>query len=81
MTIAKLHKLLGELIDGGNGRSQVYIDKGRAMHPLEFYGGFKLRVKAVRLEGQASAEDDSRSNSRKHRLETRLVLSGQGYLF
>lgn len=35
ITVAKLHRLLGEIIDLGDGRKPVCIDKSTFTHPLE----------------------------------------------
>jgi hypothetical protein len=81
MTIRKLHRMLGELIDSGNGKSRVYIYKGLSSHPLELYGDGTHRVNGVRLKQFVSDKDGStkRGNDNPEIVKTRLVLFGKSY--
>ena len=44
MTIAKLHKMLGELVLNGHGRRPVCVNKASFFHPLESDGVVILNV-------------------------------------
>ena len=46
-TVAKLHKLLGALIEQGHGRKPVCVDKSTFSHPLESDGALILDVDSV----------------------------------
>lgn len=47
MTVAKLHRLLGEIVERGHGRKPVCIDKSTFHHPLEGDGALILGVESV----------------------------------
>lgn len=47
MTVARLHKLLGKLVEKGHGRKPVCIDKRTFSHPLENDGCTILGVDAI----------------------------------
>lgn len=47
MTVGKLHKLLGQLVDQGHARKPVCINKNTFRHPLEDDGAVILGVEAV----------------------------------
>jgi hypothetical protein len=47
ITVARLHKLLGELIDAGHGRKPVLVDKQSFTNPCENDGAILLPVSVV----------------------------------
>ena len=58
MTVAKLHKLLGEMVDAGNGRRPVCVNKASFFHPLESDGVAILDVTEAKAETITMADDD-----------------------
>lgn len=58
VTVNVLHKLLGKLIDAGDGRRQVCIDKTTFRDNREDDGVVILAVDGVRLEHVQPAGDD-----------------------
>lgn len=58
MTIAKLHKLLGEMVEAGNGRTPVCVDKSSFYHPLEGDGVLILDVVEAQARTITIADDD-----------------------
>lgn len=47
ITVARLHRLLGEMVERGHGRKPVCIDKMSFSHPLEIDGCTILGVESV----------------------------------
>jgi RNase adaptor protein for sRNA GlmZ degradation len=46
-TVARLHKLLGELVANGHGRKPVVINKRTFKHPLEDEGCVMIDVRSI----------------------------------
>ena len=81
MTVAALHKRLGELVAAGHGRKPVLINKNTFTHPLESDGCVMLPV--VEVQGPAwmgVMDDDGGTKWNKDGSEfgkTVVVLSGE----
>lgn len=65
MTVTKLHKLLGVLIEDGQGRRSVCVNKASFHHPLESDGVAILDVTEARAESITMADDDGFSATNK----------------
>lgn len=68
-TVNQLHKQLGKLIDKGNGRTPVCIDKSSFHHPLESDGCVILNAAGFRYEYVLQLQDDGShldNNGREH---------------
>lgn len=79
MTIAKLHRLLAELIEQGHGRKRVCINKRAFTSPLEGDGGVIMEVHNALLRTHRVLNDDGFTRERKDGAEcttTALVLYG-----
>ncbi len=79
MTVAKLHKLLGALIDEGQGRRPVCVSKTSFYHPLENDGATILDVTEATAESITMADDDGGDATNKdgsERLRKVFVLGG-----
>lgn len=75
MTVAKLHKLLGEMLDAGNGRRPVCVNKASFFHPLESDGVAILDVTEAKAETITMADDDGWTATNKDGSEkTRKVF-------
>lgn len=81
MTVQRLHKMLGTLIEQGHGRKPVCVDKGTFRHPLEEDGATILDV--VECAGPkwiAMADDDGGPKFNQDGTESGkrvVVLSGR----
>lgn len=58
MTVAKLHKLLGEMVEQGQGRRPVCVNKASFYHPLESDGVAILDVTEAKADTITMADDD-----------------------
>lgn len=58
MTIAKLHKLLGKLVESGHGRVQVCVNKETFKDPREADGVVMLPISGAILRYIGMANDD-----------------------
>ena len=58
MTINKLHKLLGNLIEQGRGTTPIAIDKRSFVHPLEEDGAVIMDIKALHESWINTIDDD-----------------------
>ncbi len=59
LTVARLHKALGSLVEAGHGRKPVCINKETFRHPCEMDGAVVLGVEAVvGPEWIGTADDD-----------------------
>lgn len=58
MTINNLYKILGKLIEQGEGRRQVHVDKSSFYHALESDGVVVLPVKSVLVRAVPLLDDD-----------------------
>jgi len=78
MTINKLHKKLTKLIENGDGRKQVKINKRTFNHDLEGDGCCILPVESCDIETIPLIDDDggTLNDSGEEKLETVAVLSG-----
>lgn len=81
MTVAKLHKMLGELVESGQGRRLVCINKSSFYHPLESDGVAILDVTDAKADTITIADDDgwtatNRDGSEKTR---KVVVLGGGH--
>lgn len=65
MTINKLHKLLGQLIEQGYGRSKACIDKSSFTHPLEDDGAVILDIHEAESRWVPLMDDDGGTAYRK----------------
>ena len=82
MTVARLHKLLGDLVAQGHGRKPVCIDKSTFHHPLEQDGAVVLGVDSIHGpkfiancddEGDAALNEDGTESGRYT-----VILAGNG---
>lgn len=81
MTIGRLHKLLGRMIEHGHARKKVCIYKPSFAHPLESDGAVILEVETAQIESYPMMDDDGGTKFRKdgsESLHTSLILGG-GY--
>ena len=58
MTVAKLHKLLGALVDEGQGRRPVCVNKASFYHPLESDGVAILVATEAKADTITMSDDD-----------------------
>lgn len=58
MTVARLHKMLGKLIEDGQGRRPVCVDKESFYHPLEADGATILHVTDADAKTINMTDDD-----------------------
>lgn len=58
MTVAKLHKLLGKMVEDGQGRRPVCVNKDSFYHPLESDGVSILDVTEAAADTITIADDD-----------------------
>jgi hypothetical protein len=58
MTVSRLHKLLGALIDAGHGRKPVMVDRSTFSDPRDNDGLILLPPWDVRSEWVGNADDD-----------------------
>ena len=58
MTVARLHKMLGELVADGQGRRPVCVNKASFYHPLEGDGVAILDVTEAKADTITMADDD-----------------------
>lgn len=65
MTVAKLHKLLGEMIDQGFGRRRVLVNKSTFVSNLEMDGVVMLDVSGVIPHTGTYADGDGFTAVRK----------------
>jgi hypothetical protein len=81
ITIGRLHKELGKLIENGKKRQRVCISKTTFTHNLEDDGCTILDVEKAELRLITMADGDGYQAMRKDGSESRhvvLVLSGNG---
>ena len=75
MTVAKLHKLLGTLVEEGQGRRPVCVNKASFYHPLESDGVAILDVTEAKADTITMADDDGCTATNKDGSEkTRKVF-------
>jgi len=75
MTVAKLHKLLGTLVEEGQGRRPVCVNKDSFYHPLESDGVAILDVTEAKVDTITMADDDGWTATNKDGSEkTRKVF-------
>lgn len=81
MTINQLHKYLGKLIDAGNGRRRVCVDKETFYHPLEADGATVLEVNEAGMSYINNLDDDGGVKINKDGTEsmTLVCVLGGGY--
>jgi len=58
MTVVKMHKLLGEMIEKGHGRKHVCMNKATFHHPLEGDGAVILDVDNIEVQSFPMIDDD-----------------------
>ncbi len=82
MTVARLHKMLGELVESGQGRRPVCVNKASFYHPLESDGVAILDVTEARAGTITMADDDGWTATNKDGTEkTRKVfMIGGGHV-
>lgn len=81
LTINRLHKELGKLIEDGHGRKPVSINKNSFTHTLETDGCIILPVKTVWVEWIPTISDEGGFKENKDGSESGkniCVLSGHG---
>jgi len=66
MTVARLHKMLGQLIEEGQGRRPVVMNKASFYHPLESDGVVILDVTEAKADTITMADDDGWTAARRH---------------
>lgn len=79
ITIGKLHKILGEMIENGHARKPVTIDKETFTHNLESDGVSILPVESAKIKWIRLADDDGGVKTNKDGSESgryNLVLTG-----
>lgn len=79
MTVAKLHKLLGQMVEEGNGRRPVCVNKASFYHPLESDGVAILDVTEATAARITMADDDgfaATNSDGSERLRKVFVLGG-----
>ena len=75
MTVARLHKMLGELVADGQGRRPVCVNKESFYHPLEGDGVAILDVTEAKADTITMADDDGWTATNKDGSEkTRKVF-------
>ncbi len=65
MTVARLHKMLGQLIEEGQGRRPVVMNKASFYHPLESDGVALLDVTEAKADTITMANDDGDEQGRQ----------------
>jgi hypothetical protein len=79
ITIARLHKHLGELIEQGHSRRPVCVNKESFSHPLELDGAVILNVAKIDIQWVPTASDDGGTKMNRDGSESGkrvLVISG-----
>lgn len=79
MTIAKLHKLLGKMIENGNGRVAVCVNKETFTDPREEDGVVMLPVSGAILRYIGMANDDGgtlENADGSERMQNTLLIYG-----
>jgi hypothetical protein len=78
MTVNQLHKALGKLIEKGEKRTQVCIDKTSFTHPLESDGCQILNVDGLKVECVLQMQDDGGTldSSGNERFKRSCILFG-----
>jgi hypothetical protein len=82
MTLNRLHKILGRLIEQGHGRRSVAVDKQSFQDPRENDGPMMLQVCAVDVQWINDADDDGGTAINKDGTErgrTTVILGGCAY--
>lgn len=75
MTVARLHKMLGQLVEEGQGRRPVVMNKASFYHPLESDGVVILDVTEAKPDTTTMADDDGWTATNKDGSEkTRKVF-------
>lgn len=81
MTVARLHKLLGDLVAAGHGRKPVLVNKPTFSHPLESDGAVMLGIAEVQgPRWICTVDDDGGTKWNKDGTEagkTVVLLSGE----
>lgn len=65
LTVNQLHKMLGQLIEDGNGRLSVCVSKTTFTHPLEGDGCSILQAYGIRVEAVPMMDGDGGSEVTK----------------
>lgn len=81
MTVAKLHKVLGQLVEEGQGRRPVVVNKASFYSPLESDGVVILDVTEAKADTITMADDDGWTATNKDGSEKtrRVVVLGGGH--
>lgn len=75
ITVARLHKMLGELVESGQGRRPVCVNKATFWHPLESDGAVILEATEAKAETITMCDDDGGTATNKDGTEkTRKVF-------
>jgi hypothetical protein len=81
MTVAKLHKILCELVESGQGRRPVCVNKASFYHPCEIDGVAILDVTEAKADTITMADDDGCTAINKDGTEKmrKVFVIGGGY--
>lgn len=81
MTVAKLHKILCELVESGQGRRPVCVNKESFYHPCESDGVVILDVTEATADTIIMADDDGGTAINKDGTEKmrKVFVIGGGY--
>lgn len=75
MTVARLHTMLGELVESGQGRRPVCVNKASFWHPLERDGTVILDATEAKADTITMCDDDGGTATNKDGSErTRKVF-------
>lgn len=82
MTVARLHKMLGELVESGQGRRPVCVNKASFYHPLESDGVAILDVTEAAPDTITMADDDGWTATNKDGSEKmrKVFVIGGGHV-
>lgn len=81
MTVSKLHKILGELVESGQGRRPVCVNKESFFSPLESDGVVILDVTEATAKTITMADDDGGTawNADGTEKSRKVVVLGGGH--
>jgi hypothetical protein len=82
MTVARLHKMLGQMIEDGQGRRPVCVNKESFYSPLESDGVVILDVTEAKAQTITMADDDGGTawNADGTEKTRKVVVLGGGHV-